>query len=215
MNFEFQCEFAQSNTFRLQVDWSCESAAIGLTGPSGSGKTTVLNLIAGHLLPMRGRICIGQNMLVDTQSGIRIPPEKRQVGYVMQDTMLFPHLNVQANLLYGWKRSARHDLDFQEIVDLLQLGKLLQRQPTTLSGGEKQRVAIGRAILRSPRILLLDEPMSAIDAEHQKEVSLSLKTILLARNIVLIAVSHDAKWLGSFVETTLTMPLQTFPALDP
>lgn len=158
--------------FTLDARFTSEGGATALFGPSGAGKTTLVNLIAGLIRPAHGRISLGGETLVDTERGIFVPPHRRAVGYVFQEARLFPHLSVRRNLLYGWwfvPRSRRRT-SFDHIVELLGLGLLLARRPSTLSGGEKQRVAIGRALLASPRLLLMDEPLASLEAARKGEV---------------------------------------------
>jgi molybdate transport system ATP-binding protein len=148
--------------FSLDVTFESDARVIALFGPSGSGKSTLLNVIAGLIRPQAGMVRVEARVLTDTETGTFVPPHRRRIGYVFQDTRLFPHLSVRRNLAYGrWftpgtERYAHPD----EIVALLGLRSLLDRRPPTLSGGEKQRVAIGRALLASPRLLLMDEPLA-------------------------------------------------------
>ncbi|MBT4890498.1 MAG: ATP-binding cassette domain-containing protein, partial [Rhodospirillales bacterium] len=159
-------------TFQLNVDFMADSGLTALFGRSGSGKTKLVNALAGLEEITKGRIVINDKVLLDTNLGINLPPEKRRVGYVFQDARLFPHLDVERNLIYGMKlrktKEQRHSL--AEIVELLSLEQLLTRHPATLSGGEKQRVAIGRALLSSPEFLLMDEPLASLDSTHKEEI---------------------------------------------
>jgi molybdate transport system ATP-binding protein len=172
------------------------TAAVGVTalfGPSGAGKTSVLNLIAGVLAPDRGRVVAEGAVLVDTAAGVALPPHRRRVGYVFQDGRLFPHLSVRHNLTYGYAlqaASARY-VDPPEVIALLGLERLLDRAPQTLSGGEQQRVAIGRALLTSPRLLLLDEPLSSLDAARKAEIMPYLERLRDAVRVPMIYVSHE------------------------
>jgi len=163
-----------------------------LFGRSGSGKTTLVNLIAGLIRPQRGRIALGGRVLFDHTAGIDLPPHRRQVGYVFQDGRLFPHLSVRHNLLYGrWFTPAgRRYASFAAIVDLLGLGPLLDRRPLHLSGGEKQRVAIGRALLASPRIVLMDEPLAALDGARKAEILPYIERLRDELALPIIYVSH-------------------------
>ena len=159
-------------SFALDVKFAADAPIVGLFGPSGSGKTSVVNAIAGVAKPHRGTIRVNGEILFDSASGIDVAPEHRRVGYVFQDALLFPHLDVKANLTYGQRLRppAQRVIDEQRVVDLLGIAPLLDRRPRTLSGGEKQRVAIGRALLAQPRILLMDEPLASLDAPRKAEI---------------------------------------------
>ena len=165
-------------------------AGPGLTalfGPSGSGKTSALNMAAGLLRPDRGRIVVaGETLFGD---GIDLPPERRHAGYVFQDARLFPHRRVRANLLYG-KRGAG-DVAFDEVVTLLGLERLLDRWPRTLSGGEAQRVALGRALLSNPRFLLMDEPLASLDAARADEIMGMIERVRDELKLPILYVSHN------------------------
>lgn len=167
------------------------AAADGLTvlfGPSGAGKTSVLNMIAGLLRPARGHVRVGGRTLFDAQAGVDLAVEARRCGYVFQDARLFPHKRVRANLLYGAADAAK----LAETVDFLGIGHLLDRWPRTLSGGEARRVAIGRVLLSAPDFLLLDEPLSSLDAARRAEIE---RVILALRDEVrlpILLVTHDA-----------------------
>ncbi|WP_342640653.1 molybdenum ABC transporter ATP-binding protein [Rhodoligotrophos ferricapiens] len=159
--------------FRLEARF--EAPEVGVTalfGPSGSGKTTTLNAIAGLMRPERGRIIINGQTVFDRERHIAVPARERRIGYVFQDARLFPHLSVERNLLFGWKRAGRplDETAIKEVIELLALGALLDRRPGKLSGGEKQRVAIGRALLTAPSLLLMDEPLTALDAARREEI---------------------------------------------
>ncbi|MDP6175141.1 MAG: ATP-binding cassette domain-containing protein, partial [Rhodospirillales bacterium] len=150
--------------FSLKVDFAAEPSTItALFGQSGSGKTTLVNLIAGLERPDAGRITQGDRVLFDAEAGIDLPVEQRHLGYVFQDGRLFPHLSVRANLTYGMKPSGG-TVDFGQLVTLLDIAPLLDRRPGNLSGGEKQRITIGRALLADPALLLMDEPLASVDS---------------------------------------------------
>src|SRR6478609_6692472 len=158
--------------FELKVAFRAEAPIVGLFGRSGSGKTTVVNALAGTSRPQRGRIVINGETLFDSARGIDLPPERRRLGYVFQDDLLFPHLDVESNLMYGYRRApaSTRVIEPAQVVDLLGLKALLQRSTHALSGGERQRVAIGRALLAQPRLLLMDEPLASLDAQRRDEV---------------------------------------------
>lgn len=159
-----------------------------LFGPSGAGKTSVLNMVAGLLRPDRGTIRVGGETVFDSASGIDLPPEHRRAGYVFQDARLFPHLKVGANLRYG---AAGRPIDEQTIA-FLGIAKLQDRWPRSLSGGEARRVAIGRALLSNPRFLLLDEPLSSLDAARREEVMAAIEHLRDKVKLPILMVTHDA-----------------------
>jgi molybdate transport system ATP-binding protein len=179
--------------FTLDVAFETDARVVGLFGPSGSGKTTILNVIAGLVRPDAGRVVIDGRVLGDTVKGIFVPAHRRRIGYVFQDGLLFPHLSVRQNLAYGrWftPKSQRFGT-FDEIVGLLGLGPLLDRSPRTLSGGEKQRVAIGRALLASPRLLLMDEPLASLDEARKSETLPYIERLRDELSMPLVYVSHS------------------------
>ncbi len=175
--------------FRLDARVSTEESGVtAFYGPSGSGKTTLVNILAGLEVPDRGRVAVADTVVFDSDAGINVPPERRRIGYVFQDGRLFPHLSVRANLLYG----KRHDggLSLDRIVSLLDIAPLLDRRPHALSGGEKQRVAIGRALLADPALLLMDEPLASLDARRKAEILPFVRTLHAETGIPVVYVSH-------------------------
>lgn len=180
-------------TFELKASLIVPSAGItALFGPSGCGKTSLIQCIAGLLQPDDGRIAFDSTCFHDSRLGVHVSPEKRGIGYVFQDARLFPHLSVRANLRYGERRSTRPAIaEVGDVVELLNLGKLLDRRPSHLSGGERQRVAIGRALLSRPRLLLLDEPLASLDATRRGEVLPYLEQLRDRLAIPMIYVSHQ------------------------
>ncbi|MEO8557575.1 MAG: molybdenum ABC transporter ATP-binding protein [Rhodospirillales bacterium] len=177
--------------FVLQADLRLPGNGVTvLFGSSGAGKTSLINCIAGLVTPQRGRIAIGERVLFDAQAGIDLPPERRHVGYVFQDGRLFPHLTVASNLRYGVKHGSGA-VAFDEVVELLGIGALLKRRPLTLSGGEKQRVAIGRALLSSPQLLLMDEPLASLDAARRAEILPYLERLRDHFALPIVYVTHD------------------------
>jgi molybdate transport system ATP-binding protein len=169
------------------------SGVTALFGHSGAGKTTLINLIAGLLQPDKGHIHVNGRTLFESRKGINVPPEKRRVGYVFQEGRLFPHFSVKTNLTYGMNRlppSERY-IDFHQVVDLLGIAPLLKRGPATLSGGEKQRIAIGRALLASPMLLLMDEPLASLDAARKSEVLPFVGRLPKELSIPIIYVTHS------------------------
>jgi molybdate transport system ATP-binding protein len=180
--------------FRIKVRFEPQDEGIlALFGPSGSGKTSIVNMIAGLLKPDRGYIAIPGATVYDSQKKINLPPYKRRIGYVFQDSRLFPHLSVKANLNYGRKPGPEENgcVDFEDVIEILGIKGLLGRRPHHLSGGEKQRVAIGRALLTCPRLLLMDEPVSSVDNTRKHEI-LNLVAELPGRfGIPILYVSHS------------------------
>lgn len=194
MKMELQAALRRDG-FALDVELRIENRVTGLFGPSGSGKTTLLHIISGLTKPDSGRVVLDGEVLQDSARGLFLPPHRRRIGLVFQDGRLFPHLTVRANLDYGRRLvppSERH-FSFTEIVSLMELGPLLDRWPRQLSGGEAQRVALGRAILASPRILLLDEPMAALDRRLRQQITPFLRRIRDATPIPILYVSHDPR----------------------
>ena len=179
--------------FSVSVLFAGEAGATVLFGPSGSGKTSVINMVAGLTKPDRGRIEIDGEVLFDSAKRIDRSAAQRRVGYVFQEGRLFPHLSVKHNLTYGrWMGGHPKDpAAFQQAVDLLDIGHLLDRRPGKLSGGERQRVAFGRALLMKPRILLLDEPLASLDAGRKAELLPYLERLRDEAKVPMIYVSHD------------------------
>jgi len=177
--------------FSVDVEFSSDSMGITvLAGPSGSGKTTIINMISGLLTPDEGKIFIKDRLLFDSEKKINCPVEQRQCGYIFQDGRLFPHMNVRRNLLYG--RHSDHSM-LKETVRLLGIEHLLDRMPAKLSGGEKQRVAIGRALLMRPRILLMDEPLASLDPQRKDELLTYIDRIPEQFGIPVFYVTHSVQ----------------------
>lgn len=170
-----------------------EGGLTALFGPSGAGKTSVLNMVAGLLQPDAGRIVVGDRVLFDNTASIDIAARQRRAGYVFQDGRLFPHKRVRDNLLYGWKLARPEDrwMDMEEATRFLGVGHLLDRWPRTLSGGEAQRVAIGRALLSGPRFLLMDEPLASLDRARREEVMVVIERLRDELGLPILYVSHD------------------------
>jgi molybdate transport system ATP-binding protein len=177
----------------LQLDASFEAPSRGVTalfGPSGSGKSTILAILAGLLRPDECRIGLDGFVLADSASGAWAPPERRRVGVVFQDSRLFPHMSVAANLRYGLRRRTSQHIAFESVVDLLDIAALLDRRPHTLSGGERQRVAIGRALLAQPHLLLMDEPLASLDLALKAEILPYLARLPAALGLPILYVTH-------------------------
>lgn len=181
--------------FTLEVDTELENRVTGLFGPSGSGKTSLLDLIAGLRRPSSAFIQLDDQVLTDTANRFVVPARKRRIGYVPQDLALFPHLSVRRNLTYGRCRGNDHDPRFrlEHVVDVLEIGPLLERSVVALSGGEKQRVAIGRALLAVPRLLLLDEPLASLDSKLKARILPYLALVRDEFQLPMLFVSHDLR----------------------
>lgn len=179
--------------FDLDQRFQSDQSVIGLFGASGSGKTTILHSIAGLVTPQAGWIKIKNQTWFDQVQKINLTTQQRRIGLVFQDAQLFPHKNVKQNLLFGFKHIQPQQRQFEVdyIIELLKLEHLIERMPTKLSGGEKQRVALGRALLYSPQLLLLDEPLSALDAAHKAEIIPFFQRVKQELGIPMLYVSHD------------------------
>ncbi|KQN28018.1 molybdenum ABC transporter ATP-binding protein [Sphingomonas sp. Leaf34] len=189
MSFEIDIEKRLGDA-HVSLTLQAGEGATVLFGPSGIGKSSVLNMVAGLLRPDRGRIAVDGDTLFDADraGGVDVPPERRRAGYVFQEARLFPHIRVRANLLYG----AGGKIDgFDEAIGFLGIGHLLDRWPRTLSGGEAQRVAIGRALLSRPRFLLLDEPLSSLDRARREEVLQAIEHVRDVLELPILMVTHD------------------------
>jgi molybdate transport system ATP-binding protein len=179
--------------FALDAAFASAGRLTALFGPSGSGKTSLVNLIAGLIRPDAGRIAVDGRVLVDTATRVFVPMHRRRIGYVFQDARLFPHLTVGQNLRYGrfFTPAADRYADVGRVVDLLGLGPLLDRRPSLLSGGEKQRVAIGRALIASPRLILMDEPLASLDDARKAEIMPYVERLRDEAGIPIVYVSHS------------------------
>lgn len=179
--------------FSLDQCFQSDQSVIGLFGASGSGKTTILHSIAGLVTPQAGWIKIKNQTWFNQAQKINLTTQQRRIGLVFQDAQLFPHKNVRQNLLFGFKHIQPQQRQFEVdyIIELLKLEHLIERMPIKLSGGEKQRVALGRALLYSPQLLLLDEPLSALDAAHKAEIIPFFQSVKQELGIPMLYVSHD------------------------
>lgn len=182
------------NGFGLDAQFTSDAALLALFGPSGSGKSTVLHLMAGLVRPDEGRISVGGRILVDTAQGIFVPKHKRRVGLVFQDAQLFPHMSVEQNLRFGsrFAQGGGRQIPFEAVVDTLQIAHLLTRRTPALSGGEKQRVALGRALLAGSEVLLLDEPLASLDDARKAEIVGLIARVRDEFAVPIIYVSHAA-----------------------
>lgn len=179
--------------FALNAAFQSSGRLTALFGPSGSGKTTLINLIGGLMRPEKGRIAIDGRILVDTNANVFLPKHKRRIGYVFQDARLFPHMTVSQNLRYGrwFTPSGERYASFEQVIELLGIGHLLERRPSHLSGGEKQRVAIGRALVASPKLILMDEPLAALDDARKAEIMPYIERLRDETRIPVVYVSHS------------------------
>ncbi len=180
-------------TFDIEAAFESPTpGVVALFGRSGSGKSTLVHLIAGLLDADSGRVMIDERVLLDTSTGVNVPPQQRRIGVVFQESRLFPHLSVAGNLHYGRKRAAPpYFVTLEAVAELLGIGSLLDRRVHQLSGGERQRVAIGRALLSQPTLLLLDEPLAALDASRRGELLPYLESLRDELAIPMVYVSHD------------------------
>jgi molybdate transport system ATP-binding protein len=179
--------------FELDVDFELTANITALFGPSGSGKTTLLHAIAGLERPDGGRITFDGQVMFDSGGMIHVRPPERRVGMVFQDLRLFPHLTAEGNLLFGYRLAGKRErqLTPDDVVDALELGGLLARRPDELSGGERQRVALGRTLLSMPRLLLMDEPLAALDARLRRQILPYLRWVHERLSIPIVYVSHS------------------------
>lgn len=192
--------------FALDLGFEAPPGVTALFGRSGSGKSTVINAVAGLLRPDRGRIAVDGEVLLDTAAGVMLPPHRRRMGYVFQDGRLFPHLTVRQNLLYGrWFAPKGPGPDLTRVVELLGIGALLDRRTGALSGGEKQRVAIGRAILARPRLLLMDEPLAALDEARKAEILPYLERLRDDLHLPILYVSHSVAEVARLATTIVVI----------
>jgi molybdate transport system ATP-binding protein len=175
--------------FTLQIAEKLASRITALFGPSGAGKTTVLDAVAGLRRPSEGSIAVGSRMLFASDLGVNLPPHQRHVGYVPQDVALFPHMNVRRNVLYG--RRDGQKLAVAAVMSMLEIEGLLDRSVAQLSGGERQRVALARALMSSPELLLLDEPLAAVDVERRRRILPYLERVRDQLAVPIVYVTHD------------------------
>ena len=204
LEFDVRCRLGG---FSLSAAFSTGPGITALFGRSGSGKTTVLNLIAGLAQADSGRIVVDGRTLYDGAAEVDVAPHARRVGYVFQEGRLLPHLSVRQNLLYGdfFNRSRKRIVDLDQAVALLGIEHLLERRPAALSGGEKQRIAIGRALLASPAILLLDEPLASLDAPRKAEILYYVERLREEVRIPIVYVSHSLDEVVRLADTMVLM----------
>ena len=205
--------------FALDIRFESGPGLTALFGRSGAGKTSVVNAIGGLIRPQRGRIVVGGTVLLDTEGGVFVPAHRRRIGYVFQEGRLFPHLTVRQNLLFGrWfapRAAAAPAARFDDVVELLGIGPLLPRRPGRLSGGEKQRVAIGRALLANPRLLLMDEPLASLDTARKDEILPYLERLRDASEVPIVYVSHAAAEVARLATTIVLVADGRVQAVGP
>ncbi len=191
----------------LDVRFTAAGGITALFGRSGAGKTTVVNMLAGLERPDEGRIAVDDRVLFDRDRGIDFAPERRRLGYVFQEDRLFPHMSVRGNLTFGARRArgAGPRIDFDAVVALLDLGGLLARRTARLSGGEKQRVAIGRALLARPSLLLMDEPLASLDARRRAEIMPFVENLRDRLAVPIVYVTHNIDEIIRLADTVVLM----------
>jgi len=206
MNLRIEVE-RKLGTFELRARFEAGAGITALFGRSGSGKTSLVNSIAGLLRPDRGVVEVDGQVLFDSRRAIDLPAARRRIGYVFQEGRLFPHLSVRQNLLYGWRFTPEREryVGFDRVVELLGLGQLLERAPGALSGGEKQRVAIGRALLASPRLLLMDEPLASLDAQRKSEILQYIERLRDETKVPILYVSHVIEEVVRLADTVVLL----------
>ncbi|MDF2044179.1 MULTISPECIES: molybdenum ABC transporter ATP-binding protein ModC [unclassified Pantoea] len=204
----------QQGDHQMEVDLQIPAKGItAIFGVSGAGKTSLINAISGLTQPQRGRIQLNERLLFDAEQKIALPPEKRRIGYVFQDARLFPHYRVRGNLQYGMAPAMK--AQFDSLVSLLGLEALLPRFPLSLSGGEKQRVAIGRALLTAPDMLLLDEPLASLDLPRKRELMLYLQKLAKQVDIPMLYVSHSLDEILHLADNVLVLDAGKVKAFGP
>jgi molybdate transport system ATP-binding protein len=196
----------RAGDFTLCAAFHSDTRVTALFGRSGAGKSTLVNILAGLLKPERGRVRVGGETLFDSERGIDIPPSRRRIGYVFQAGHLFPHLTVRQNLVYGrFFSGGAKSADVDAITELLGLGDLLDRRPGALSGGEKQRVAIGRSLLSNPRLLLMDEPLASLDSPRKSEILRYIETLRDRFDTPIVYVTHAVSEIVRLAQTVAVL----------
>src|SRR6266851_2376148 len=203
--------------FALDAHFASDGGLTALFGRSGSGKTSLINTIAGLIRPDHARIVVGDEILTDTDHDIFVPRHRRRTAYVFQEGRLFPHLTVRQNLLYGrwFTRPLQRHGDFGQVVEMLGIGHLLRRRPGLLSGGEKQRVAIGRALLASPRLLLMDEPLASLDEDRKAESLPYIERLRDETRLPIVYVSHSIAEVARLASTLVILSEGRIAAAGP
>ena len=204
--------------FHLDARFTAQPGLTALFGRSGAGKSSLVNIVAGLITPRSGKVIVDGQPLVDVERGVFVPRHRRRVGYVFQDSRLFPHFSVQQNLLYGrWfaKGADGASGDFASVVSLLGISSLLDRRPDSLSGGEKQRVAIGRALLARPRLLLMDEPLASLDEARRSEIMPYIERLRDEAGVPILYVSHSLSEVARLATTVVILSDGKVAAVGP
>ncbi|MEZ5660301.1 MAG: molybdenum ABC transporter ATP-binding protein [Burkholderiaceae bacterium] len=207
------------STFALDVRFDAPAGVTVLFGRSGSGKTSVVHAMAGLLRPQHARIVLDDDVLVDTQRGVWVPPHHRRLGVVFQESRLFPHLDVEQNLRYGHRGASPGQAEsWSRVIEILGIGHLLRRRPGALSGGERQRVAIGRALLSGPRMILADEPLASLDEARKAEILRLFERLRDEISVPIVYVSHSPTEVARLATTVVVLEQgrvhRAGPALD-
>ena len=217
MSLEIDVDHTRGS-FRISARFAAAPGLTALFGRSGSGKSTLVDIVGGLVRPDRGRVAVDGQVLVDTEHGIFVPRHRRRIGYVFQDSRLFPHLSVRRNLLYGrWfnREASGTPVDLASVVELLGIGHLLERRPASLSGGEKQRVAIGRALLAHPQVLLMDEPLASLDEARRAEILPYIERLRDEAGIPILYVSHSVAEVARLATTVVILTEGKVTAVGP
>ncbi len=204
--------------FQLDAAFQSQGRLTALFGTSGSGKTSLVNVIGGLIRPQAGHVRVEGEALLDTARGVFLPKHRRRIGYVFQEARLFPHLTVRQNLLFGhWfvPHAVRKPAELDKVLELLGIGHLLKRRPGALSGGEKQRVAIGRALLAQPRLLLMDEPLAALDEARKAEILPHIERLRDEVGIPIVYVSHSLAEVARLATTVAIVDAGRIAACGP
>ena len=217
MSLEVDVDHTRGN-FRIGARFSAAPGLTALFGRSGSGKSTLIDIVGGLLKPDRGRVSVDGQVLVDTERGIFVPKHRRRIGYVFQDSRLFPHFSVRRNLLYGrWfnREAGGTAADLSSVVDLLGIDHLLERRPASLSGGERQRVAIGRALLAHPQVLLMDQPLASLDEARRAEILPYIERLRDEAGLPILYVSHSVAEVARLATTVVILTEGKVTAVGP
>ncbi len=193
--------------FTLEATLTLRGPITGIVGPSGAGKTTLLDVIAGIRRPRAGKIVLGETLLIDMADGTHVPARARRMGYVPQDLALFPHLSVRGNLLYGQKSEDESlpVFEFDRVVEVLEIGRFVGRNVNELSGGERQRIGLARALLSSPRLLLMDEPLSSLDRALKAQIISYLRRVRDEFQMPMLLVSHSAEEIEELCDESIAL----------